>query len=652
MPPDARTTRPGTRGAPYATPAPAGAPAPGVRDAPTAALWLTLALMLALRAACTSLGGTYAWALGTARFLHPALAWGPWLVAAALLVPALARPLTRLATRVGEALGSRRAWAVLAALAITLALLQRLPDRVRFVGDFLLRQGTVDVAERPDLLFPQALPLDVWLHVTLPTLLQGVGLPDANTASRLIGAVEAALLVLLALRFARVLALRGVAALVAVAVLVFGGYLALYTGYSKAFGELVLLVAWAGVSALDVVRHGRGLLALGVAVAIAAALHRSGLGLVPMAVVVWTLWIRAHGVTALRQPRALIAMAIPLASLVIMVPRILAIVRRWDAMHFNPREVQQRGGALAAALADHRGADLLNLLVMFSPLVLTLLTVRPFSGRGARVEAGTQPPAGRSGKAARAAATAAATAPGEWWVLVALALPFVAVMPFIHPAQGMFRDWDDFATAGIALSLLVAWTLARMLDQTPSSAWLGLAIVASCAVPTVQWLGVHADLERGLTRVRAFVVEPPRRTDEERGKTWDYLGIRRLNLGMDALTARDDAVSKRQLALAADAFAHAADTAPSPRILQQWALAATMMGDLETAQDVYHRMLARDPGNAMGWLGLATASFNKKDFVESRRAAERLLQLQPGNPDATRLIHDLDLVESGQATVP
>ena len=133
---------------------------------------------------------------------------------------------------------------------------------------------------------------------------------------------------------------------------------------------------------------------------------------------------------------------------------------------------------------------------------------------------------------------------------------------------------------------------------------------------------------------------------------FDYLGIRRLNLGMDALTARDDAVSKRQLALAADAFAHAADTAPSPRILQQWALAATMMGDLETAQDVYHRMLARDPGNAMGWLGLATASFNKKDFVESRRAAERLLQLQPGNPDATRLIHDLDLVESGQATVP
>ena len=573
-----------------------------------------LLVLLVARAALAFMPSMVGWSLNVQRFLAPAIGWGAWLLAAAALAPALANRALPALEWMGEAMRRRpgmamAAWAIAAAVLVWLA-----PDRVRFVGDFLLRQGTVEVREQPGLLYPQALPLDVFLHYTLPSALSGAGLVDANGASRLLGALEAAALGALAVAFARALELRGPAAVAAVAVLLFGGYLGMFTGFSKAFAEMCVLVAAAGVFGLQALRRGGGLLGLGVVVAVGLALHRSALGLLPALMLVWVLWWRRHGRGgAWRRPLTLAALAVPLVALAVMLPRIIAVMRRWDSIHFTPGGSEAGlGGAIAGAFAGSRPIDLVNLLLLLSPLVVAL----PVLGLGRRGGA----------------------APEERTLLLALALPFLAVMPFIHPAQGLFRDWDDFAATGVALSLLVGWAVGRTLEAAPRHAWVAVAVTLGVAAPAVQWLAHHVDVDRGLARVEAFIHEPPPRTEDELGNTWDYLGIRNFRL------ERWDA--------AARAFARAVEHAPSPRILQEWALAQTMSGNLHGAMAAYHRMLEKDPRNALGWLGLTSVAARLGDYVEARRAANELLRLQPGNADALRFLTDIDQLERARRAPP
>ncbi|MFI5370856.1 MAG: tetratricopeptide repeat protein [Candidatus Eisenbacteria bacterium] len=628
------------------------APATTTGGAATDALLLTVVAMLVARAVAAVTPGTWMWSLDLNRFLSPVMGWGLWGAAALLALPPVARALAPWTTRAGDAIGRGDRVVMIAAALLAALLAWSMPDRVRFVGDFLLRQGTVEIAEKPALLFPQALPLDVFLHVTLPSWLIDHGLANANGAARALGLVEVVLFAALALGLARSLDRRGAAAFAATTVMFFGGYLGMFTGFGKAFTELCVLVAWTGVGGLGLIRRGRGAFALGLAIAIAATLHRSGLGLVPAAAFAWIVAWRRHAVEPRIRRALLTALVVPVITLAVMVPRIVAVVRRWDAVHFHPQQVERQGGVLASALAGGRGADILDLMVMLSPLVATLVTVLPLV-LATRSGAPAPEPATRRG--ARGPRPVIETTPSwgaEVVFLALLALPFTAMMPFIHPAQGMFRDWDDFCATGVALSLLVAWTLSAALRARPDRAWLAVSVAAAVAVPSVQWLEVQRDLGHGLERVHAFMVGPPRRSDEERGKTWDYLGIRHFRLGNEASNAHRDEDARREYARAAEAFTHAAETAPSPRILQQWALACNLSGDDLTARDVYHRLLEKDPGNAYAWLSLAEVEMNLHDFAAAKTAGERVLALEPGNGDARQLLHDIELIESGQAHMP
>src|SRR5262249_21683478 len=211
------------------------------------------------------------------------------------------------------------------------------PDTVRFVGDFLLRQGTVEMADRPGVLFPQALPLDVFLHYTLPLRITTAHLADPNGAARLLGAVEIAALAIAAAWFPRVLEPRFGAALACASVVLFGGYLGLFTGFSKAFAEMCVLVALAGVSAISALRTGRGLLTLGLAAAIGILLHRSALGMLPALGLVWVGWLARHGREGgWRRPGVIAAFIVPLLALAVMAPRITGTVLHTDtAVHFT-----------------------------------------------------------------------------------------------------------------------------------------------------------------------------------------------------------------------------------------------------------------------------------------------------------------------------
>lgn len=574
----------------------------GFADRAARVLWISLAVLLATRVAASLLPGMGLWGFNAQRFLPP-VGWVLWLAAAAALVPSVGRVLEPMTRRVGDAIGAGRVWVVLAAMAIVVGIVLALPDRVRFVGDFLQRQGTVEESMQPSSLFPQALPLDVLLHYHLPRWLADLGLADANGAARILGAIEAAVLVWVAVRFARVLRLRGGAALVCAATVVFGGYLGMFAGFGKAFAEMVLVAALLGLFGVRAVREGRGLLGLGVTLAAAITLHRSALGFLPAVALVWVLWWRAHaGASPWRRRDVLLGALIPLVTLAIMLPRIVAIVLRWDSVHFSPYQVTSRG-ALQAAFAGGRPLDMLSLVAVLSPIALVVLPVwlalklSPLRRR-------------------------------EAWVLLAIALPMKLATPFIHPAQGMFRDWDDFVAVAASLSLIAAWTVGEVLRAAPKRAWLAAAIVASAAAPSIAWLAVQSDVDRGLARVEAFMAEPPARSDQERATTFDFLGGRYQGFG--------------RYADAAHAYERAAVTSPSPRILLAWGMMETAAGNLTEARAAYDRLLAKDSVTVTPWIGLATVAARSRDFAEGERAARRALTIDSTNVTALEILDYID----------
>jgi tetratricopeptide (TPR) repeat protein len=588
------------------------------RTAAARVLWGGLIALALARLALHFVPSMHGWGLNVQRFLPGVFVWPAFGLLVLALIPGFAQRAAGAVSAAGAAFARHGALSITLAAVLGAGLVYAMPDRVRFVGDFLLRQGTVEEQASVGTLFPQALPLDVLLHYDLPLALARGGFADPNTAARRAGALEAGLLAALAVAFARALPVSALAAAAAAAIVFFGGYLAIFTGYSKAFVELVVLFAAIGVFGLAAVRagerHGAGaLLGAGVCVALALALHRSAPALLPALALMWAFRLRADGPALLRDPRALAALVIPLATLAAIGPRIVSTIVGIDAVHFQPAEVRAAGGPLRAALAGTRGADLVNLVLLLSPLAL----IAPFAAAAAwtRVR-------GR-----------------ELAFLLALGLPCALVWPFIHPVGGLHRDWDDFAFGAAALSLLAAWVVARVIDGEDSPegarhpgpgahAWLGVAVIASVGVPALQWTFHHTRLESGLARVRAFVEEPPARTGAERARTFDYLGT--------------ILFQQERWRESATAFARAVETAPSSRMLHQWALAETSAENFQAAAQIYRRLLEKDSTNVSAWLGLGAVSSRFGDIHESRRGALEVLERDPSNETALAMLRYLD----------
>src|SRR5262249_44398748 len=240
-------------------------------------LALTLAALIGLRLLAAAAPGMWLWGLNLLRFLPP-WAWALTLASAAALVPALGRRALPVLRRAGERLSRGSGWVTLAAIAAA-ALVLALPDQVRSVGDFLLRQATADQSEQPGRLSPQALPLDVLLHYPPPAWIASHVYLEANLTNRILGAIDAALLVVLAVAFARRLGAKGAEFAAAAAVIWWGGWLGLFTGYSKAFCELTLVMVASAAFGLDALRDGRRSLALALVVSAGLLLHRSALAL-------------------------------------------------------------------------------------------------------------------------------------------------------------------------------------------------------------------------------------------------------------------------------------------------------------------------------------------------------------------------------------
>src|SRR5439155_19075660 len=153
---------------------------------------------------------------------------------------------------------------------------------------------------------------------------------------------------------------------------------------------------------------------------------------------------------------------------------------------------------------------------------------------------------------------------------------------------------------GEALSRVAGWLVAETLRAAPGRAWLAAAVTLGVAAAALQWLAHFADLERGLRRVEAFMTGPPRRADAERGKTWDYLGIRNLRIA-DAAAPGD--LQRERWEAAALAFSKAAETSPSPRILLEWGTAELRLRNWEGAREIFRRVISLSPEEAHAWSG-------------------------------------------------
>jgi tetratricopeptide (TPR) repeat protein len=271
-----------------------------------------------------------------------------------------------------------------------------------------------------------------------------------------------------------------------------------------------------------------------------------------------------------------------------------------DPIHFTPAEPGR--SVLASAFAGARPADMLNLIAMLAPLAPVGLVA--FAALGPR-----------------------AWRRRELLLLGTLAAPFVALIPFIHAQQGLFRDWDDFSAAGMGLALLSAWLLAETLHSAPSRAWLALPLCLAAIVPSAQWIVHPTDAEGSIARVRTFVEEPPPRTGFERAMTWQYLGMTYL--------ARSRATE------AADAYAHAAELLSSPHILRQWGLAESLAGHHAQAREVFRTLLSRVPGDVIALRGIMLTSLPLHDSTTARAAAESLQRVTPGDPQSAEVLRQL-----------
>jgi tetratricopeptide (TPR) repeat protein len=562
------------------------------------ALWLCLALLILLRGAFALVPSMWAWGVNVQRFLDPVTGWGLWAAGALTLVPALGRRLTAAALEpVGDFLArSRRGY--LAAFAAGALLVFLMRDRVWFVGDFLIRLGNVEA----NLLagnYVAAMPLDYVFHSVLLRPFGFGSTGAANLASRTLGAVEAGLLAALAVRFARVLDAKGAMAAVVSGIVFFGGTLTMFTGLGKPASEMCLVVLALATFGVGALRGRHGLLPFTAVMAAALWLHRSSVMLLPVWLLVTALWLRSQPRGRSWSPATWLALLIPSLSAIFALPQILQIARSYDlSHHVQTTDVVRQGGILAAAFSARHLLDLANLLLALAPVAATLLVLLPLGVRDA---------ARRSERA----------------VAVTLWASFLPALLLVQPQQGIFRDWDVFAPAGLACSILTAFLAAEALERPEARRWLAAPLVALAVVSSFQWLAINRSAERGLARVRAYLSEPPGAEPMDRPLVWDFLTSRYIRL--------------QRWPEAADAAAHAAELAPHRRILLMWGIAETMKGDHQAAAHVYRQLLARVPGDPLAWLGLAGAAYRIGDRAEFERALARLRAFGPDSREAREI---------------
>ncbi len=536
------------------------------------------------------------WGLNVLRFGHPA-SWAVALLPFVLVIPGVGAAIGRALGSLGDRAAPAPATAAVICGLLAGATALLLPDRSLFVGDSLLRFGRLGMGQWVPGLFPQAMPLDVFFHFTLPTALARAGGLSPTDVDRWTSALKAGLLGAAAVTLISAFALRGIAAVAAVATAVFAGSLAIFCGYSKAFVEMTLLTgAFAGFGALAITK-ARGLLPATLAFTLALATHRAAALLIAPWLVLIAMTARTHWGRG-RAGRASLTIAIAggLAALALTVPRIVAIARAVDRQHVLPGGTSA-AGALRLALDPLRLIDIANLFLLLTPLVPLLVLVAVLD-RTALVRSGA-----------------------HRWLLL-LAVLHVGAVAVVHPQQGFFRDWDIAVAAAAALSFYLAAVFGSTLSASRAPRPAGAAIALVAVASTLPWMALNTSLPHTVARVGAFVREPPPKPAQTLGHSYRYLGLVLQDSGHPEQGAR--------------VMARAVELVPSESNYLLWATLEIRSGRLPEAQRIYRVMAERFNGFP-NWMALARCSAQLGDSAEVVRAAGRALELRAGDAEARAL---------------
>ena len=573
-------------------------PSPASPDAPEARGVLASLLALSLvRGIAGLLPSMWMWGVDAQRFLSPAAAWGPWLLSLTLSIPAVARPLSTRFAPAAEWFAHRRWTTLLVSLGAGFTVWS-LPDRTWITGDFMLRQGWAEAGAYAEN-FSNALPLELLLNRTLPRLVDAPSQIDPNLLNRAIDAIAAAVLAALALELAREWRFSGAARAVAAAAIFSGGYLCVFTGLGKPSALLCVLVVAALLGATRLVKSGRGGVMLGLSVGVAVLLHRSSLMLIP-------LWL---GALAMARPirgshsrRARwswsLALLLPLGPLAIAAPRIARTFWEFDLpRHLTPVSVRSHG-MMSATLGPLHLIDLANLLLLYMPALIpagVVLFRRPRGEVDVR----------------------------DLRLIGLLALSAAPILLFIHPIQGTFRDLEVFAAVGVVAGLIAAHALGGAIQSGRVPGWWSPALTAAVLLPTLQWMILFHDPRAGLSRARAFAVEAPARTDDERAQMWDVIAYRAIRLH-----AWD---------LAVEASEHCVQYAPHERAYLMLAITRTYASDYRGAMEIYDQMSRRYAEDPLVWVGLGGVALRLGDSLQIARVRERLYSYPQGSPESRRI---------------
>src|SRR5439155_20850735 len=110
--------------------------------------------------------------------------------------------------------------------------------------------------------------------------------------------------------------------------------------------------------------------------------------------------------------------------------------------------------------------------------------------------------------------------------LFVLALALAALAIVVNPLQGVVRDWDVYAPAGVAIAMIAAWLAGEALRGATRRTWIALAVALGAATHSVQSL-LHLNAVRaGLSRIRPVLADAPPRSALEQARLWDALGTR------------------------------------------------------------------------------------------------------------------------------
>ena len=546
-----------------------------------ALLVVTLPLALAaFRPLAALVPGSWLWGLAFVRPL-PVL----WMVLPPVTLALAARndagsALAAHLGRLARAAARHRAAAGALAAALAGALAWVLEDRTRFLGDFELREGVVGPGRDLARLFPQAMPLDLLVHVRLPEALARMAHVEAATVQRSLGACCAALAALAAIEIARALRSRGANAVAVAAAAWSGGGLLLFTGYGKGLAELTALALAAVACALRAASDRRALVPLAIVTALAMGFHRAGALWLPLAAVALL-----HSPGTWRDRSRVLALVILAAATAFLGPRIADLLLHFD----RPTHLVASSEAHPAGLWICDLANALLVLVPLAPLIPVLL-----------------PALRRSDGPERA-------------VLLAAMIPAAALLFLVRPRQGVFRDLDVLAPAAAMLAAALAAGIARFLEERPDRSRLVPAVTLGAVFPALLWMLLMHRPAEARSFIETFAAGPPRRSAAESAAVWDYLGTR--------------ALEERRADDAARAYARSAASAPSPRLLYQWGSAEFMRGRLARADSLFRESLKRDSSYVPAWRGVASTSSWSGDTLVCARAERYLELLDPGAPE-------------------